>query len=42
MKKRILAPILLLTLLFPALALGKTIFDLVERDGIHYEKFAAV
>jgi hypothetical protein len=42
MMKRILAPILLLTLLFPALAFGETIDDLVERDGIHYEKFAAV
>ena len=40
--KRILAPILLLTLLFPALALGETIDDLVVRDGIYYEKFSDV
>jgi hypothetical protein len=40
--KRILAPILLLTLLFPALAFGETMDDLVERDGIHYKKFTEV
>ena len=40
--KRILAPILLLTLLFPALALGETMDDLVKRDGIHYKKFSTV
>ena len=42
--KRILAPILLLTLLFPSLALGETFKygDLVEREGIHYKKFSDV
>ena len=39
---RLLAPILLLTLLFPALAFGETMDDLVERDGIHYKKFTTV
>jgi hypothetical protein len=40
--KRFLAPILLLTLLFPSLAFGETVGDLVERDGIHYKKFTDV
>jgi hypothetical protein len=40
--KRILAPILLLTLLFPSLAYGVTMDDLVVRDGIHYKKFTEV
>jgi antitoxin component YwqK of YwqJK toxin-antitoxin module len=40
--KRILAPILLLTLLFPSLAYGETMDDLVIRDGIHYKKFSDV
>ena len=40
--KRILAPILLLTLLFPSLAYGETMDDLVKRDGIHYKKFSDV
>jgi len=40
--KHILAPILLVTLLFPALALGETLNDLVLRDGIHYKKFSDV
>ena len=38
--KRLLAPILLLTLLFPAFAIGETMDDLVERGGIHYKKFS--
>ena len=38
--KRFLAPILLLTLLFPTFVIGETIDDLVERDGIHYKKFS--
>ncbi len=38
--KRFLAPILLLTLLFPTFAIGETMDDLVERDGIHYKKFS--
>ena len=40
--KHILAPILLMTLLFPALAFGETMDDLVERDGFHYPKFSEV
>ena len=42
--RHILAPILLLVLLFPALALGGevTMDDLVERDGLHYKKFTDV
>ena len=42
--KRILAPILLLTLLFPPLALGEEvkIEDLVKRDGLYYPKFSEV
>ena len=40
--KRILAPILLVTLLFPALALGETMDDLVEREGLYYKKFTTV
>jgi hypothetical protein len=31
-----------LTLLFPGLAFGETIDDLVKRDGIHYKKFSEV
>jgi hypothetical protein len=40
--KRILSPILLLTFLFPTLAFGEKIDDLVERDGIHYKQFSDV
>ena len=40
--KHILAPLLLLTLLFPSLAFGETMDDLVERDGLHYKKFSLV
>ena len=42
--KRILAPILLMVLLFPSLALGEevTMEDLVIRDGLHYKKFTDV
>ena len=40
--RRILAPILLLTLLFPALAFGVTLDDLVVREGLHYKKFTDV
>ena len=40
--KRILAPILLLILLFPTFALGETMDDLVERDGLYYKKFTDV
>jgi antitoxin component YwqK of YwqJK toxin-antitoxin module len=42
MMKRILAPILLLTLLFPSIAMGETMDDLVYRDGIHYKKYTDV
>lgn len=40
--KRILAPILLLTFLFPALTFGETMDNLVERDGVHYKQFSDV
>jgi len=40
--KRFLAPILLLTLLFPSLAFGETMNDLVKRDGLYYKKFSTV
>ena len=40
--KRSLAPIFLLTLLFPSLAYGMTMDDLVKRDGIYYKKFSDV
>ena len=40
--KRILAPVLLLTLLFPALAFGETYDDLVKRDGLYYKKYTDV
>ena len=38
--KRLLTPILLLTLLFPTFAIGETMDDLVARDGIYYKKFS--
>ena len=40
--KRILTPILLLTFLFPSLAYGVTMDDLVQRDGLYYKKFSDV
>ena len=40
--KRILAPIVLLTLLFPSLAYGLEFKDLVERDGLYYQKFTDI
>jgi hypothetical protein len=44
--KRFLAPILLVTLLFPSLALaasrGLEMDDLVQRGGLYYEKFTDV
>jgi hypothetical protein len=40
--KRILTTILLVTLLFPALAFGETINDLVKRDGLYYKKFTEI
>jgi hypothetical protein len=36
--KRFLAPILL----FPSLALGETMRELVNRDGLHYKRFTDV
>ena len=35
---RFLLPILLLTILFPALAFGETYSDLVKRDGVYFKK----
>ena len=40
--KRFLAPILLVTLLLPSLALGLEMDDLVQREGLYYEKFTDV
>lgn len=40
--KRILAPLLFLTLLFPSLAYGVSSKELVQRDGLWYEKSAQV
>ena len=40
--KRTLAPILLITFLFPSLAYGVTMDDLVVRDGLYYKKFTDV
>jgi hypothetical protein len=40
--KRILAPILLLTFLFPSLAYGETMNDLVKRNGIAYKQSLTV
>ena len=40
--KHILAPILLLPLLFPSLAMGHTLKDLVKTDGLYYKKFSDV
>jgi len=34
--KRFLAPILFAVLLFPALAMGETMDDLMKRDGFYY------
>jgi antitoxin component YwqK of YwqJK toxin-antitoxin module len=39
---RILASIVLLTLLFPSIAIGETMDDLVYRDGLYYKKFTEV
>ena len=40
--KRILTSIVLMTFLFSGLALGETMDDLVERDGLYYKKFTDV
>jgi hypothetical protein len=40
--RQILASMVLLTLLFPALAFGETMDDLVMRDGLYYPKFSEV
>jgi hypothetical protein len=40
--KRFLAPILLLTFLFPSLAYGETMNDLVKRDDVYFKKLTDV
>ena len=40
--ERILTSMVLMVLLFPTLALGETMKDLVERDGLFYKKFTDV
>jgi antitoxin component YwqK of YwqJK toxin-antitoxin module len=40
--KRILAPIVLLTFLFPSLAYGVTMDDLVYQQGFYYKKFTDI
>jgi len=42
--KRILTSLVLVVFLFPSLALGGevTLDDLVERNGLHYQKFTDV
>ena len=40
--KRILASLVFMVLLLPALALGETMKDLVERDGLFYKEFTDV
>ena len=40
--RHILTSLVLVVLLFPSLALGETMRDLVERDGLHYKKFTDV
>jgi len=40
--RHILTSVVLLVLLFPALAFGETMDDLVEREGLHYKKFTDV
>jgi len=40
--RHILTSVVLLVLLFPALAFAETMDDLVERDGLHYKKFTDV
>ena len=40
--RHILASVVLLVLLFPALAFAETMDDLVERDGLYYKEFTDV
>ena len=40
--KRILAPIVLLTFLFPSIAIGETMDDLVKWNGLYYKKYTDV
>ena len=40
--ERILASLVLMVLLLPALAQGETMDDLVERDGLFYKEFTDV
>jgi len=42
MKRLLFAPIILVTSLVASLALGLELGDLVERDGLSYEKFTNV
>ena len=39
---RILTSLILVILLFPSLALGETLGELVQRDGLHYKKLTTV
>ena len=40
--RHILTSVVLVVLLFPALAFGETMDDLVFLDGLHYKKFTDV
>jgi hypothetical protein len=40
--RHILTSVVLLVLLFPSLALGETLGELVQREGLHYKKFTDV
>jgi hypothetical protein len=40
--RHILTSVVLLVVLFPALAFGETMDDLVITDGLHYKKFTTV
>ncbi len=40
--KQTIASLVLAFMLFPTLALGETIFELVEREGLYYKKFTTV
>ena len=40
--KHILTSVVLLVLLFPSLASGETLGELVQREGLHYKKFTDV
>ena len=40
--RHIQTSVVLLVLLFPSLALGETLGELVQREGLHYKKFTDV